>query len=159
MSDGSEGSSDDETDIGAGSELSGVFDALSNPARMKLLLGIDAGRSMTELAEDLGMTRSGVQRHLEVLIDAKLVYRSEEQEVLYALTAIGGFFARFVRSFSPVLVEVLEQVAEREGEVREVYAELPVQEETLERMVADTVWSEMGNLEELLQEEGFSEDR
>src|SRR6266508_5936716 len=52
-----------------------VFKALADPTRRLLLDRLFArdGRTLTELASDLEMTRFGVMKHLRILEDAGLV--------------------------------------------------------------------------------------
>ncbi|MEZ5922378.1 MAG: metalloregulator ArsR/SmtB family transcription factor [Parvularculaceae bacterium] len=50
-----------------------VFAALGDPVRLNLLSRIGDGRSITELAAGLPITRQAVTRHLRVLERAKLV--------------------------------------------------------------------------------------
>jgi predicted ArsR family transcriptional regulator len=112
---------------------------------------VEAGREMTTVAEDIEMTRSGVQRHLEVLMEHELVIRSETGDTLYRVTPLGRFFVRFTEGFAPALSEVLAQVEQVEQEARDEYADLPVNEQTLERMVGERKWEEQKELLQVLE--------
>jgi DNA-binding transcriptional ArsR family regulator len=50
-----------------------VFAALGDPVRLMLLARIGDGRSITQLAAGLPITRQAVTRHLRVLEQAKLI--------------------------------------------------------------------------------------
>ncbi len=50
-----------------------VFAALGDPVRLKLLMRIGDGGSITQLAAGLPITRQAVTRHLHVLERAKLI--------------------------------------------------------------------------------------
>lgn len=50
-----------------------VFAALGDPVRLQLLTRIGDGRSITELADGLPITRQAVTRHLRVLESARLI--------------------------------------------------------------------------------------
>jgi DNA-binding transcriptional ArsR family regulator len=52
-----------------------VFDALADPTRRAILdrLREDGPLSVTELADPLAMTRQGVTKHLDVLVESGLV--------------------------------------------------------------------------------------
>jgi DNA-binding transcriptional ArsR family regulator len=68
-----------------------VFKALADPTRRLLIdrLYERDGRSLTELASDLEMTRFGVMKHLRVLEDAGLVVtRRSGREKLHYLNPV-----------------------------------------------------------------------
>ena len=68
-----------------------VFKALADPTRRFLLdrLFVSDGRSLTELASDLEMTRFGVMKHLRILEDAGLVVtRRRGREKLHFLNPL-----------------------------------------------------------------------
>jgi DNA-binding transcriptional ArsR family regulator len=52
-----------------------VFNALGDPTRLKLVQKLSKGNSftITAVSADFGLTRQGVRRHLQVLVDAELV--------------------------------------------------------------------------------------
>ena len=53
-----------------------VFAALGDPTRLELISRLTEGqaRSITQLADGLGLTRQGVTKHLRVLEDAGVVH-------------------------------------------------------------------------------------
>jgi DNA-binding transcriptional ArsR family regulator len=68
-----------------------VFKALADPTRRHLLdrLFERDGRTLTELEQDLAMTRFGVMKHLKVLADAGLVTtRKRGREKLHFLNPV-----------------------------------------------------------------------
>jgi len=68
-----------------------VFKALADPTRRFLLdrLFERDGRTLTELEEDLDMTRFGVMKHLKVLEDAGLVVTQKQgREKLHYLNPV-----------------------------------------------------------------------
>jgi DNA-binding transcriptional ArsR family regulator len=68
-----------------------VFRALADPTRRFLLdqLFVRDGRTLTELASELAMTRFGVMKHLRVLEDANLVLtRRQGREKLHYLNPV-----------------------------------------------------------------------
>jgi DNA-binding transcriptional ArsR family regulator len=68
-----------------------VFKALADPTRRLLLDRLFArdGRTLTELASDLEMTRFGVMKHLRILEDADLVVaRRSGREKLHFLNPV-----------------------------------------------------------------------
>jgi DNA-binding transcriptional ArsR family regulator len=74
----------------AAPELGGLIGA----TRARILTALDAPRSTTELAAQLGLTPGGVSQHLSVLANAGVVARTRERRVvLYARTALGDQLA------------------------------------------------------------------
>jgi DNA-binding transcriptional ArsR family regulator len=68
-----------------------VFKALADPTRRFLLdrLFERDGRTLTELEQDLDMTRFGVMKHLKILEDAGLVVtRKQGREKLHYLNPV-----------------------------------------------------------------------
>ena len=68
-----------------------VFKALADPTRRFLLdrLFVRDGRTLTELASELEMTRFGVMKHLKVLAEAGLVVtRKSGREKLHFLNPV-----------------------------------------------------------------------
>ena len=84
---------------------SDVFNAIAEPQRREILVLLRAGeRPVTELAQELGMTRPGASKHLRVLREVGLVRdRKAGKQRLYGLDARGlrpvhewtGDFERF----------------------------------------------------------------
>ena len=69
--------------------------ALLGPTRARILAALDAPRSTTELASELGLTPGGVSQHLSVLANAALVARRRDRRVvLYARTTGGDALLR-----------------------------------------------------------------
>ncbi|WP_371778077.1 ArsR/SmtB family transcription factor [Streptosporangium subroseum] len=70
---------------------SDVFNAIAEPQRREILVLLRAGeRSVTELAQELGMTQPGASKHLRVLREVGLVCdRKAGKQRLYGLDAGG----------------------------------------------------------------------
>src|SRR5215204_3056952 len=84
---------------------SDVYNAIAEPQRRQILVLLRAGeRSVTEMAQELGMTQPGASKHLRVLREVGLVRdRKAGKQRLYDLDARGlrpvyewtGGFERF----------------------------------------------------------------
>lgn len=70
---------------------SDVFNAVAEPQRRDILVLLRAGeRSVTELAQEVGITQPGASKHLRVLREVGLVRdRREGKQRLYSLDARG----------------------------------------------------------------------
>lgn len=133
--------------------LAPVLDAIGNRTRLAVLLGLRNGEDMVAVAEHVGVTRGAVQDQVERLITLDVVYRPETSDELYALTPLGVFFAEFVTAYGDVLLEVLDEVEAAEAAAREEVEELPVGDETRERLVTERKWELVGEQMDALLEQ------
>jgi len=55
--------------------LAEVFKALGDPIRLEIVQRLSVGESFTigDVSNDLGVTRQGARKHLQVLVDANMV--------------------------------------------------------------------------------------
>jgi DNA-binding transcriptional ArsR family regulator len=55
--------------------LAQIFKALGDPIRLEIVQRLSRGESVTigDVAGNLGVTRQGARKHLQVLVDAKMV--------------------------------------------------------------------------------------
>lgn len=99
-----------------------VFKALSDPARRRLLdrLFEREGRTLTDLANRMAMTRFGVMKHLRVLEDVGLVItRRSGREKLHFLNAVpirlihDRWIDKYTESRVSALTQLKAQLEER----------------------------------------------
>ena len=106
---------------------SDVFNAIAEPQRREILVLLRAGEgSVTELAQELGMTLPGASKHLRVLREVGLVRgRKAGKQRLYGLDARGlrsvhewtGGFERFWNESFDRLDEYVQDLKQaRQGE-------------------------------------------
>ncbi len=106
---------------------SDVFNAIAEPQRRKILVLLRAGeRSVSELAQELGMTQPGASKHLRVLREVGLVRdRQAGKQRLYRLDAgglrpvhewAGGFEQFWNESFDRLDAYVQDLKQTREAE-------------------------------------------
>lgn len=141
--------------------LAKLFGGLGNRTRLAVLLAVADQRSMTAVAEDVGVSRTSVQDQIENLVDRRLVYRPGETGYPYALTPFGEFFVVFVREHDDVLVEGWERVPDAEEQARNDLEGL-VSGDALERAVTQRMWElvadELVEQLELADATDFNED-
>ena len=55
--------------------LADIFKALGDPIRLEIVQRLSRGESVTigDVSRDLGVTRQGARKHLQVLVDANIV--------------------------------------------------------------------------------------
>ena len=85
-------------------KLDGVFKALADPSRRKLLdrLSANNGQSLTALAKDLQITRQAVAKHLAILETANLVstvWRGREKLHYLNPVPIHEIYERWIGKF------------------------------------------------------------
>ena len=99
-----------------------VFKALSDPSRRKLLdrLYVSSGLTLSELCDQMGMTRQAVTQHLGVLESANLVSsirRGREKHHYLNPVPIHEIYDRWVRKFERRGLKALGELKARlEGE-------------------------------------------
>jgi len=99
-----------------------VFKALADPTRRKLLdrLHVKSGLTLTELCEQMDMSRQAVTQHLAVLEEANLVsvvWRGREKHHYLNPVPIHEIYDRWVKKFERASLRTLNQLKKRlEGE-------------------------------------------
>ena len=100
-----------------------VFRALGDPVRLEMVSRLSKSRSSTivALSRDLGLTRQGARRHLQVLVNARLARLSKDgREVSVNLDAetleqAQAFIAKLERQWERRLDALKVFVEENEG--------------------------------------------
>jgi DNA-binding MarR family transcriptional regulator len=92
--------------------LAQVFSGFSQRTRLALLLGFYNGQQQSEVADHLGISRAGLQGHLEKMLEAELIRRKNGQG--YVLTPMGRFFAEQILEQSDAVIESLDALNDAE---------------------------------------------
>ena len=129
-------------------DLADLYQALSNEKRLRILLQLYNDEPVSELTEELGISRSGLQKNIERLIDSELAFRPQEEESkTYALTPLGEHYVHVLekdKETSLKTVEMLEEELNRlEGEqsdTRETLEEAGVDVSEFERKLKQEDW-------------------
>ena len=104
-----------------------VFRALGDPLRLEIVSRLAAGISLTvgALSKDLGLTRQGARRHIQVLVDADVLsLEPDGREVLVhlekkSLDTASAFLAQLEAQWDQRLLALKKAVeAEETGEHR-----------------------------------------
>lgn len=122
--------------------VSRLFSGIAHRNRVVMLLGIREGRSMQDVADDLGVTRGGLQDHVERMIEAELIYRPEEGSRTYDLTPFGAYLADLIDADSTMLQEAFALLEQYEAAVEEEFAaaDLPITDRTKEKTIHTQKW-------------------
>jgi predicted ArsR family transcriptional regulator len=124
--------------------LASVFDGLGNANRLVTFLGLYNGDEIQEITERVPISEQGVRNHAERLVDSELLYRPEDGERMYAVTPFGEFFASFLETFAPALVDALDELEKAESEVREELADTRLREQVIEQEAKRLKWEQVG---------------
>jgi DNA-binding MarR family transcriptional regulator len=129
-------------------DLADIYQALGNKTRLHTLQKLSQDRPVSELTDELGITRSGLQKNIERLIQSELVYRPQEEDSkTYALTPLGDRYVELLKEDSKHALSVLELLHEELDEIGEEQAET---RKTLEEAGAD-----LTEYEQKLKEEAW----
>jgi DNA-binding transcriptional ArsR family regulator len=98
-----------------------IFKALADKSRRELLdqLYTRNGQTLSELCEDLSMTRQAVSKHLSILEEANLVavIWNGRQKLHYLNTVpIGEIYDRWIRKFEQHRINALLELKKKHGE-------------------------------------------
>lgn len=129
-----------ESDSEAFEQLATVFKAVGNPSRLAILVYLAQDRDVNEVVGVMDISRSGVQKHMDRLIDHNLVYRPPEADRTYALTPLGHFFVEFVEKHGDDLMATLEAVDEAEADARAELEDVPASGSDFEKLVTARMW-------------------
>jgi DNA-binding transcriptional ArsR family regulator len=77
-------------------------------------------RPLTQVADQIAVSRSAVQKHVSRLEEADLVYRPEREGQTYALTPFGRLFALLLEQHGDVVVDALQRVEAAKADCAEV---------------------------------------
>ncbi|EMA39440.1 ArsR/SmtB family transcription factor [Halobiforma nitratireducens] len=132
-----------------------LFQGVAHPVRVAILesLAGDADRPLTEVGAEFDYSRSAVQKHVNTLIEADLVYRPQDTDQHYALTPFGKFFAAFVDQHADTLYEAVQRTDAAEAEAKTEFEDVPLDDATREKAVTARKWDRVAiEVEELLDE-------
>lgn len=136
--------------------ISSVLGGLYSQPRLAVLLGLRQGRTVPEIVDQVAITRPGLQKNIEAMIDAELVYRPSEEKRTYALTPLGRHLADVIDAEADLILAVLDHIDAREETVRdqlESVSDLPINQTEMERAIHTRKWElAKDDIEELLSE-------
>jgi DNA-binding MarR family transcriptional regulator len=129
-------------------DLADIYQALGNQTRLTVLLQLARDDPVSHLTDELGITRSGLQKNIERLISSELVYRpKEEGSKTYALTPLGQRYVNIIQedrekslTVLEALREALEQLEEEQAETRETLEEAGVDVTEFEQKMKAEAW-------------------
>jgi len=125
-------------------QLAALFKGVSHSARIAILYGLDDDKPLTEIADDVDVTRGTLQNHVERMIGSDLVYRPSEGSRTYALTAFGERFLKLIDHEAAQLLEAADYVDQKASSIEDSLetAGVSMDDTTRERTVHTQKWEE-----------------
>jgi len=114
-------------------QLTALFNAFGQKTRLTILLGFYHGETAAEIADQLDISRPGLQSHFVKMRDADLIRKTDDGT--YALTPVGTYFAELVESRRGTLLDVTEILADAESD-----AEQKLEDEVNQDLISNTEW-------------------
>lgn len=129
-------------------DLADLYQALSNEKRLRILLQLYNDEPVSKLTDELGISRSGLQKNIERLIDSELAYRPQKKgSKTYALTPLGEHYVHVLEKDSETSIktrEMLEKevnrLEEEQSDTRETLEEAGVDVTEFERKLKEEAW-------------------
>lgn len=100
--------------------LAEVWTGVSNRSRLAIMIGLREGKNLPDIAEELGVTRGGMQKHVERLVKSELVYRPADPDKTYALTPLGEFVLGIVTKHHEKVIAAMEHLDEVEDQADDI---------------------------------------
>ena len=114
-------------------KLATLFDAFSQKTRLAILLGIYREDTPPVIADQLDISRPGLQNHLVKMRDADLLRKTESGS--YELTPIGTYFAKLIEDQHEELQNAVDVLSDAESK-----AEQELSKQVDPEMVSDDEW-------------------
>jgi DNA-binding MarR family transcriptional regulator len=129
-------------------DLADIYQALGNQTRLNVLLQLARDEPVSHLTDELGITRSGLQKNIERLISSELVYRPKEEDSnTYALTPLGQHYIEIIQEDRKKSLAVLktlrkkiEQMEEEQSETKKTLEEAGVDVTEFEQKLKAEAW-------------------
>jgi DNA-binding MarR family transcriptional regulator len=129
-------------------DLVDIYQALGNQTRLEVLLQLARDEPVSQLTDELGITRSGLQKNIERLISSELVYRPHEEDSrTYGLTPLGQHYVDLIQDDTERSLTVLKalrgelsQLEEEQAETRKTLEEAGVDVTEFEQKLKAEAW-------------------
>ena len=138
-------------------DLARIYQGVSHPARIAVLVAIDSEINLNEASNFLGIKRPSLQDHVDKLVDVDLVFRPSD-EATYQLTPMGEYFMERLIDERIYILEALSLLDEKERKLRDKREperkelneyDVPIDEKELARQIHTQKWE---NLDQTIEE-------
>lgn len=114
---------------------------LGHPNRVAVLRGIQQGRAMPAVADALDMSRSGLQTHIDVLVDAELVVRTGDQQDPYQVTVLGDLALEVVADIQDDAAAIADLRADAHEQAEQELEAAPLSDTEYDRAAQRRIWT------------------
>jgi DNA-binding transcriptional ArsR family regulator len=129
-------------------DLADIYQALANEKRLRILLQLYQDEPVSELTDELGISRSGLQKNIERLLDSELAYRPQKEgSKTYALSPLGEHYVHVLEKDSETSIKVREmlekelaRLEEEQSDTRETLEEAGVDVTEFDRKLKEEAW-------------------
>ncbi|USZ68526.1 hypothetical protein NGM10_02010 [Halorussus salilacus] len=135
-------SEDDPADIHMSTDdlVATLCRGVAHPHRMAILRGINQNYALTRVATVLNLSRSGVQTHVDTLVDTDLVVRTGDQQDPYHVTVLGELALHLVEHVQNS-VEVIEDARQTAAaQANDELGETPLPDVERDRAIHRRTW-------------------
>ena len=116
-----------------------IFQAVSHPNRVYILFALQSDKNPSEIADELNMSRPGIEAHLNKLQEGSLVRKTTNRG--YELSILGDYMAEEIDERINPVSEILESCRiEAEDSIGERVDRSIVSDEEWERIVTEEMW-------------------
>jgi len=113
---------------------------LAHPHRIAVLRGIKQDYALTTVATALKLSRSGVQTHLDTLIETNLVVRTGDQQDPYHLTVLGDLGLQLIAQLHQPTQTIEDARQTAAAQANDELGEAPLPDAERDRAVHCRTW-------------------
>jgi len=113
---------------------------LAHPHRIAILRGIRQDHALTQVAAALELSRSGVQTHVDTLVETGLVVRTGDQQDPYRVTVLGDLALQLVKQVQHPVQAVEAERRTAAAQADDELGDAPLSDAERERAIRRRTW-------------------
>jgi DNA-binding MarR family transcriptional regulator len=113
---------------------------IAHTHRIAILRGIRQDHALTAVADALDLSRSGVQTHVDTLVDTGLVVRTGDQQDPYYVTVRGELALQLVAQVQPAVQRIEDARQTAEDQAADELGDTPLPEAERDRAINRRTW-------------------
>jgi len=113
---------------------------VAHPHRIAILRGIQQDHPLTAVADALDLSRSGVQTHVDTLVDTDLVVRTGDQQDPYHVTVRGELVLQLVAQVQPAVQRIEDARQTAENQAADELGDAPLPDTERDRAINRRTW-------------------
>lgn len=135
-------SEDAPTDIQESTDelVAALCRGVAHPHRIAILRGIRQDHALTKVAAVLDLSRSGVQTHVDTLVETDLVVRTGDQQDPYRVTVLGDLSLRLIAQVRQPAQTIEQARRTATAQAEDELGDAPLPDAERERAVRRRTW-------------------